>query len=358
MNINIIYDASAQNAPAGFKGAVVDAVAFLDSVLTANVTVNIAVGYGEIDGLQLTPGAIGESSSFSTRITYGQLLSTLPGELPATDPGSSGQVVVTRSEEKVLGFVPADTNIDGFVGFSSTTPFTYDPNHRAQAGEYDFIGVVEHEITEVLGRISMLDAGSVSILDLFRYSAPGVHTVVASQAAYFSIDGGITNLNNFNNSGIGDLADWAASAVADSALAFIKPGVANLFGSTDITLMDALGYGKLPPSVEITSTGSVTSQPVQMVSGVNIAGAGTTVTLFDGQTEIGNAKVQADGGWAIDVVLAPGSHVLTAQDHAADGSVITSGTLKYTLSAAAPPTGVLELAHANRRYRRDLCWIF
>ena len=37
---------------------------------------------------------------------------------------------------------------------SSTSSFTFDPFHRAVAGDYDAIGTMEHEITEVLGRIA------------------------------------------------------------------------------------------------------------------------------------------------------------------------------------------------------------
>jgi hypothetical protein len=74
------------------------------------------------------------------------------------------------------------SSIDGSIGFSSSAAFTYDPANRAVAGEYDFIGVVEHAITEIMGRISMLGTGEYSLIDLFRYSAPGVHNFVGTQA--------------------------------------------------------------------------------------------------------------------------------------------------------------------------------
>ena len=41
--------------------------------------------------------------------------------------------------------------------------------------------------------------------DLFKYSAAGVPTFVGTTPAYFSPDGGVTNLDNFN-------ADWTTTS--------------------------------------------------------------------------------------------------------------------------------------------------
>ena len=48
-------------------------------------------------------------------------------------------------------------------------------------------------------------------MDLFRYAAKGVRSYsLGSNAAYFSIDGGVTSLANFNNQRNGaDACDWA-----------------------------------------------------------------------------------------------------------------------------------------------------
>ena len=62
--INVTYDSSVSNAPAGFTAAIQDAVTYLESVITAPITVNIDVGYGEIDGQALQSGALGESETY------------------------------------------------------------------------------------------------------------------------------------------------------------------------------------------------------------------------------------------------------------------------------------------------------
>jgi hypothetical protein len=70
--------------------------------------------------------------------------------LPIVDP-IGGNYWLSTAEAKALGLLPADSSADGFVGFSSTAPLAYDPNNRAVPGEFDFIGIVAHKISEVLG---------------------------------------------------------------------------------------------------------------------------------------------------------------------------------------------------------------
>ena len=106
-----------------------------------------------------------------------------------------------------------------------------------------FIGVVEHEFTEDMGRIDLFGAdiggttNSYSLLDLYHYTSLGVHTYTATATNYFSVDGGTTNLDYFNTNPNGDLGDWASSAGDDSFLAFSPSGEADPVSQTDITEM-------------------------------------------------------------------------------------------------------------------------
>ena len=52
--INVVYDASVANAPAGFTQAVANVVAFYESDFSTPVTITIDVGYGEVDGQRLS----------------------------------------------------------------------------------------------------------------------------------------------------------------------------------------------------------------------------------------------------------------------------------------------------------------
>jgi hypothetical protein len=76
-----------------------------------------------------------------------------------------------------------------------------------------------------------------------------------------------------------------------------------------------------------------------MISGTAYAGA--TVTVLDGTTEVGIAKVQADGDWSVGVTLLNGVQTITAETTSA-GNTVVSNAVSYTLSATAPAEGILE----------------
>jgi serralysin len=227
---------------------------------------------------------------------------------------------VSTAEAKALGLALAQpaTDLDGYVGFSSALPFTYDPNNRAVAGKYDFIGVAEHEFTELMGRIDLFNAtlsdgtttipNTYSLLDMYHYTASGVHTYTGTTTNYFSADGGHTNLDYFNTISGGDPGDWAASAGADSYLAFSPTDQADVVSQADITTMNALGYENLPLSpITIESAGSTALMQTGNDFFLNSVGGGTgpEVTLngaplgadqVAGWTAIG-AEVLGGGGY-------------------------------------------------------------
>lgn len=261
MNIVIEYDSTVANAPAGYKTAVQAAVDFIDHLIANPISVPIVFSYGTIQGQALDKNALGESETNGNVESYGSLVSLLTAAaastadrealaaLPATDPTNGGGFWVSDTLANVfgLGSEPGFTDPeDGFVGLSSQFSFTYDPNNRAVAGEFDAIGVLEHEITEVLGRIDYQGQGSFNgqklyaPLDLLHYSGPGVHTVAAT-GGYFSVDGQ-TMLLPFNdpNNG-GDGGDWASSIVGDSFGDGYSGNPGNI-SPTDVLVMDLLGF--------------------------------------------------------------------------------------------------------------------
>ena len=257
MQINVTFDSSVSLAPAGLVAAVNYVVNYYDQLFPTAVTVSIHVGYGEIDGQALSSSALGESDTFLSTASYSSVRDALLAEnapgastLPATAPaGSPGQLYISLAEATALGLAPNNGSLDGYVGFSSTSNiFSYATNTAPPPSQYYFVGVVEHEFSEVMGRASYLDlAGAYSPMDLLRYSAPGVHQFTTGAPSYFSIDAGATNLDNWNNfqtGNGGDLGDWAPSAGNDAYNDNSNPGVINAVTSTDITLMNALGWGE------------------------------------------------------------------------------------------------------------------
>src|SRR6266702_1517719 len=192
MILNIVYDTSVNSAPAGFKTAINAVAQFFQSHFYDNVTVNINVGYGEVNGQAMSPSALGNSLTFLNTYTYAQVKnalttdaktsddSTAVATLPASSPAPGGGTYwVSTAEAKALGLAGASSNIDGYVGFSSTNAFDYDNSDGVTAGQYDFYGTVAHEISEVMGR-QILVGGSIGAtsnsyepLDLFHYSSSG-----------------------------------------------------------------------------------------------------------------------------------------------------------------------------------------
>jgi hypothetical protein len=82
---------------------------------------------------------------------------TSVGYMPASDPTGGATYKLSRAESRALGLMAGDgAGLDGSVGFNSGEAYTFDPNHRALPGKVDFIGVAEHEISEVMGRFGSI----------------------------------------------------------------------------------------------------------------------------------------------------------------------------------------------------------
>lgn len=272
--ININWDASVANAPAGFTSDVLAAVQYLESQFVNPVTITIDVGYNEIDGSALSSGALGESLTYLSSVSYASLLGAVTADattatdasvvasLPATSPVSGANYWVSAAQAEALGLVASNTSLDGYIGFATASLFTYGDTATSgtvAAGTYDFFATVVHEITEVMGRQLLTGetvgsyAHSYSLLDLLHYSAPGTRDFSASTPGYFSVNGGVTNLGQFNTVAGGDPGDWASSVTDNSFDAFSNPGVVNAVTANDLTIMDAIGWtpagssGGMPP---------------------------------------------------------------------------------------------------------------
>ena len=253
--INPTYDTSVSSAPAGFKTAFQSAVGYFQTTFSDPITVNINVGWGEIAGNSIASGALGESITYlAGYYSYGQVRNALTADrksaadttalasLPAADPTGGKRELMATAEAEALKLI-SYSGRDGYVGFDATARWTFDPSQRAVAGAYDFIGVAEHEVSEVLGRISDLGTFSSALdpLDLFRYSSSAHRALTPGNGQYFSINGGVTNLATFNGTGGGDLGDWAGYTV-DAYNAAARSGVMLPLSTADLTVMDALGY--------------------------------------------------------------------------------------------------------------------
>jgi hypothetical protein len=276
LTINVSYDPSVNAAPSGFKTAVDAAVQYFESTFTTPVTINIAFGYGEVNNLPIQ--SLAESLSNNITQDYAQVVAALANHatssddqsafatLPSQDPTNGGIFRVSLAQAKALGMpgVPSG-QIDGHVGLSSTEPFNFDPNNRAVAGEFDAVGALEHEISEVMGRTGSLGtyAGPnvYKITDLFRYASPGVRDL-APGPGFFSLDG--TNLLAQYNDPThgGDAVDWSTAVPQDAFDQGQTIGQSNVVSPVDLREMDVLGWDiignplPVPPSIDLHGSAS------------------------------------------------------------------------------------------------------
>jgi 20S proteasome alpha/beta subunit len=301
--LNVSFDASTASAPAGFFGAIDDIVRYYETLITTPITVTIDVGYGEIDGAPLDSGALGESETNVVSASYGAVKTALSSvdptaasHLPANLP-SGGSIWLASAQGRALG-LSSVSGIDGYAGFAADAPFTYSPTSRAVPGGYDFMGAVAHEFSEILGRfdgfgLSFEGTSAYTLFDMYHYTAPGVHTYTGLTTNYFSVDGGATNLDNFNTNPAGDLGDWASSAGADSYLAFSPMDQGNIVSQADIMALNAIGYS-VAPTVVISNDFSTTLVSIGESYFIDQGGAATGPLL-----EIANSPVIAGEfvGW-------------------------------------------------------------
>lgn len=240
-----------------------NAIAQVSGYLTNNVTVHITfeadenVGLGQSNTTFFFP----TYTDYLNRLHNNQTLSaddnTALATLPAgpNNPSNGGNsMFVSSALYRALGnntAIATDSVISvktSICNLLRTGP--QDPN------KYDLQQVVMHEICEALGSGgagSTIGGGpSAGTLDLYRYSASGVRsrTTDPNATAYFSINGGATNLSFFNQNGGGDYADWATTppnAFPQVQDAFSTPGVQLNLDATELTALDVVGWNVAVP---------------------------------------------------------------------------------------------------------------
>jgi hypothetical protein len=262
------------------------------------VNINIYITYVPTD-------TFGESSANFTPVPYAEYYSTLKAStdnptafatLPGTDPfDPNGNVDISPSLASALGITENGANTAGLmsdgitsctlgttgcyngvvmVGESNVTgiPWYYplSPSDPTGTG-IDFFYVVEHETDEVLGTVSCIgdqwdnttmmivpinqctntaNGTDASPADLFRYASPGVRSFLGSAngtPAYFSTDGGVTDIADYNNSPNGaDYGDWLIDGPKTRVQNYgpsesVNADITN-DGGSEIDVLDAVGF--------------------------------------------------------------------------------------------------------------------
>jgi hypothetical protein len=262
VDFHITYDSSVGNAPIGFTSVVQQVAVFFANSFqdTTHITINIDVGYGEVDGMRMGPGALGESVTNLQGVSDSQLTTAYSAsgiiDVNLGNGPTSGNLYVSFAEAKALG-ISGQNTIDGYVGFSSQSGiFDYNNADGISSNQYDFFGVVAHEFSEVMGRIllvgaSINNAPSYMAYDLFHYNTDGTQDFLGN-GGNFSTNLGATLLASFNNSSNGgDAGDWASGGTNgntyDAFNAFGTPGHVAPVTNTDLWALHAVGFDLAHP---------------------------------------------------------------------------------------------------------------
>ncbi len=291
LKIDVSYDSSVADAPAGFKTTVAAAVSYLESLISTPITITIDVGYGEVGGAMMS-GSLGESTTTGIDASYQTLRNALlartatsdeiaaAASLPSSDPTGGGTFYLSYAEAEALDLSsgPGAGAAVGAIGLSISLPFTYGTTNAVTPDTTHAFGVVEHEITEVMGRTDDLGAGGdYTPLDLFRYTSPGERDLTPA-AGYFSVNG-TDLLALFNDpSNLGDAGDWASSVTNDSFDAFSLQGAVNPVTATDLKVLDVIGY---TPTVSCFAAGTRSASPCGEIA-VEAIGVGDSVQVLLG----------------------------------------------------------------------------
>jgi hypothetical protein len=293
-------------SPTGLNGS---AVAGVYSSIFSNVNASIYITFGGTN-------AYGQSNAIFTPVPYANYYAALAAHtddpvalasLSASgDPLgslSNGEIDVSPALANALGLTapgdngastagieadgvtpctlsPSNTSCyNGVININSSAGLFYFPPTAPQPDELDFYSIVEHETDEILGTVSCIDGDDLdgcnpamgstpqgtdaSPADLFRYAAPGVRTFLNASAgttnAYFSIDGGVTDIADYNNSPSGgDYGDWLsigpylvqdaeASPQVDLDISTDVGVNSNHYPRPEVAVLDAVGFNLATP---------------------------------------------------------------------------------------------------------------
>ena len=253
-----------------FQSTIGTAMNFYSTTYTSPNNVNVVVEF------HAGNTGLGTTTSFNNNIGYQDYRNALAGTGTSADdatallslPNTVGNPVNSNAMVnaqlallRALGFsegnilVPWDAsvvlNVTEMLGM-------LDRSGPVNPLAYDLLQVTYHELNEVLGFTSALNgvpnipitvpSGAIQPADPFRYKGNGLRSFTSdpNEAAYLSIDGGLTPLANYNTGDGGDRQDFNGLPNASVQDAASTPGIRLDNALAERTFLDVIGYNFAP----------------------------------------------------------------------------------------------------------------
>ena len=309
-------------------------------------------------------------------VSYSTLKAHLPSSdtnLPSTDPDPAGgnDWYLPEAYARILGLSSSAPSIDDTVTLN-----TYYIDHPAGSTPLTFgqdvINGLVHELSEgVMGRIGglgdLLSANGTSFgpyfstMDLFRYSAPGVHDYTDGRdgsPTYFSSNGTTLSSSSdlsFNNdydgstrNNKGDVADWTQQDVFGTT----GGGETLTLTQTELDVMAALGYSiNLPQDIFASSTAddwqtpldwSMLCMPITPQDAfIGVLGAANVTSNNDvtvnsiGTNDLSSLTISSDSDFTATSGTSLNAETTSHWDTGNFGSIIVDAGATFTVGNAA-----------------------
>jgi hypothetical protein len=303
LTIHATFDSSITGNPnsAAIQATINRAISIYESLFTDPVTIQIRFRYATA----LPDGTLLTGLQQSLTVVYGAHWNTWVDALKADATSSNDNVAIASLPASALsasifatsanwralgqnlppamfanGTVGTGGPYDGIVTLNSASPFQF--SRPTDANKVDAQRSIEQGIDNILGLLY----STVDVMPdvVFSWSSPGHRNSSTSGTRYFSIDGGVTNIVNFNQNPAGNLAGWLSDACPQT-----HPYVQNAFPCvgqfSDISAtspeginLDVIGYNLTQTSHinlgNVSTRSFVQTGQNVMIGGFIVQGAG------------------------------------------------------------------------------------
>src|SRR5262245_35406933 len=302
--IHPTFDSSITSNPnaAAIEAMINRAISFHESLFADPITIQIRFRFSTTtpEGTHLPMGTLARTDLVLYPIPWSTYISALRADAKTSNdtqananlPGTalSANIRPSSAGGRAVGLdTPPATSADGSVGqggpydaivtLNSGAPFQF--IRPPSPSNFDAQRSIEHEVDEAIGLGSRLGGNGNDLRpqDLFSWSSPGNRNISSSGTRYFSINGGVNNVVNFNQDRDGDLGDWFSEQCPQT-----HPYVQNAFGCagqySDISAtspeginLDVIGYDLAQPQTGPPRLGNISTRSfVQTGDNVMIGG--------------------------------------------------------------------------------------